>query len=118
LLIVSRVLELKNLPVAFQDPAIVTAILRALPDIKKEMPALVFQWNDAGFNDVPATPNCRNGIAGQTKVAFIGILVENGAKNWNDCVLTFPDGTSIGTWKKVIPAWYETFFHDLDYLEQ
>ncbi|CAG8759819.1 15567_t:CDS:2, partial [Gigaspora rosea] len=31
------------------------------------MPILVFDWNDAGFNDVPTAPGFRNGITGQTK---------------------------------------------------
>ncbi|CAG8607309.1 17215_t:CDS:2, partial [Cetraspora pellucida] len=35
--------EPENFSVAFQDPPIAIAILRALPDIKKEMSALVFQ---------------------------------------------------------------------------
>ncbi|CAG8530313.1 11002_t:CDS:2 [Acaulospora morrowiae] len=57
------------------------------------------------FNDVPTMPNCRNGIPGQTKVAFITNLVENGAVNGNSIVFSFPNGTAIGIWVGQIPVW-------------
>ncbi|CAG8686019.1 7546_t:CDS:2 [Acaulospora morrowiae] len=94
--------ESHNLPLALQDPTTATILLR---ELKKDMPALVFQWNDAGFNDVPAMPNCRNGIPGQTKVAFIANLVASGAVNWNDTIFSFPNGTAIGIWVGQIPVW-------------
>ena len=88
---------------ALQDPTIATILLR---ELRTDMPALAFQWNNAGFNDVPATPNCRNGIPGQTREAFIANLVANGAINWNSTVFSFPNGTAIGIWVGQIPVWY------------
>ncbi|CAG8475986.1 4187_t:CDS:2 [Ambispora gerdemannii] len=82
-------IESHNLPVALQDPTIATIFLR---ELKKDMPALAFQWSDAGFNDVPPMPNCRNEIPGQTKVAFIVNLVAIGAVNWNDTVFSLQNG--------------------------
>ncbi|CAG8598834.1 22921_t:CDS:2 [Dentiscutata erythropus] len=84
--------EPAELPEALQDPKVATILLS---ELKKDIPALVFQWNDAGFNDVPNMPNCRNGILGQTKAAN---LVANRAVNWDDTVFTFPNGTAIGRW--------------------
>ncbi|KAF0445456.1 hypothetical protein F8M41_003169 [Gigaspora margarita] len=88
-------MEPAELPEALQDPKVATILLS---ELKKDMPALVFQWNDAGFNDVPNMPNCRNGIPGQTKAALIANLVANRAVNWDDTIFTFPNGTAIGIW--------------------
>ncbi|CAG8666768.1 2987_t:CDS:2, partial [Gigaspora margarita] len=95
-------MEPAELSIALQDPNVATILLS---ELKKDMRALVFQWNDAGFNDVPNTPNCRNGIPGQTKAAFIANLMANGAVNWDDTVFTFSNGTAIGRWVNQIPAW-------------
>ncbi|CAG8682914.1 hypothetical protein C2G38_2150421 [Gigaspora rosea] len=95
-------MEPSELSVALKDPNVATILLS---ELKKDMPALVFQWNDAGFNDVPNTPNCRNGIPGQTKAAFIANLMASGAVNCDDTVFTFPNGATIGRWVNQIPAW-------------
>ncbi|KAF0445455.1 hypothetical protein F8M41_003169 [Gigaspora margarita] len=95
-------MEPAELPEALQDPKVATILLS---ELKKDMPALVFQWNDAGFNDVPNMPNCRNGIPGQTKAALIANLVANRAVNWDDTIFTFPNGTAIGIWVNQMPAW-------------
>ncbi|CAG8793289.1 2530_t:CDS:10, partial [Gigaspora margarita] len=52
----------ENLPTILQNPDIVTLILKYLKgkDTDDEMPALLFDWNQVGFNDKPNVPNCRN----------------------------------------------------------
>ncbi|CAJ0845503.1 5616_t:CDS:2 [Entrophospora sp. SA101] len=62
------------------------------------MPALVFEWNQAGYNDVPTALGSQNGIAGQNKGAIVKNLMANGAGNYNNVVFTFPNGTAIGAW--------------------
>jgi hypothetical protein len=74
------------------------------------MPSLIFDWNDAGFNDNANLPNCRNGVVGQTKAAFIASLTGGGAVNHNNILFTFPNGTAIGNWARNLRgnlAWYE-----------
>ena len=74
------------------------------------MPALIFEWNQAGFNDVPTAPGSRNGISGQNKGAIVTNLMANGATNYNDVVFTFPNGNAIGAWVDQINVntpWYE-----------
>lgn len=65
------------------------------------MPALLFDWNDLGFNDTAVT-GCRNGVAVQTKAAVFANLVANWATNYKnkDVLFTFRDGGAIGTWSK------------------
>ncbi|PKY52380.1 hypothetical protein RhiirA4_408255, partial [Rhizophagus irregularis] len=58
------------------------------------MPALVFEWNLAGFNDVATAPGLRNGVANQDKATIITNLTANGATNYN-IVFTFPNGTAL-----------------------
>ena len=85
-------------------------VLKALKR-DKDMPALVFDWNPAGFNDVATAPGLRNGVAGQNIGAIITNLTINGARNYNNVAFTFPNGSSIGTWKRQINAtipWYES----------
>ena len=60
------------------------------------MPALVFVWNPAGFNNILAAPGFRNGVAGQNLAAIITNLTTNGVRNYNNVVFTFPNGCSIG----------------------
>ncbi|CAG8785490.1 7309_t:CDS:1, partial [Racocetra fulgida] len=67
----------ENLPTVLQNPDIVTLVLKYLKEKETdEMPALLFDWNDAGFNDT-VTSNCRNGIATQTKASIIADLLAN-----------------------------------------
>lgn len=71
---------------------------------------LVFEWNQAGFNDVPDSPGLRNGVAGQNKAAIVENLTRNGAKGYNDLIFTFESGYAIGEWVNQISAnipWYE-----------
>jgi len=43
------------------------------------MPALVFNWNLAGFNGISAIQNCHNDVAGQIQVVIIANFIANGA---------------------------------------
>ncbi|CAB5208106.1 unnamed protein product [Rhizophagus irregularis] len=75
-----------------------------------DMPAIVIQWNNGGFNDVPISPNNRNGIAGQNKNAIINFLTANGAVNYHDTVFLFRDGPALATCEHNLPQWYEKFY--------
>ncbi|CAG8476251.1 17423_t:CDS:2 [Cetraspora pellucida] len=102
----------KDLPTMFQNPYIVTLVFDYLKEKdSEEMPALLFDWNDAGFNDT-AVPNCRNGITGQTKASIIANLLANGATNYRnqDILFIFPNGLTIGDWYWNLVTnlpWYE-----------
>ena len=79
------------------------------------MPALIFIWNDAGFNDT-TVPNCRNGVAGQTKTAIITNLIAYGATNFRNMntLFIFPKGEAIGKWARNVETnlpWYEIIIH-------
>ncbi|CAG8572125.1 1252_t:CDS:2, partial [Acaulospora morrowiae] len=93
----------ENLPTILQNPDIVTLILKYLKgkDTDDEMPALLFDWNQAGFNDTNV-PNCRNGVAGQTQGAIIANLLANGAIDFMNLniLFVFQNGQAIGTWHK------------------
>lgn len=108
----------QNLPTFLQDPTIAKIVLREIKK-KDEMPALVFDWNDAGFNDDPNVPNCRNGQIAQTKAAVIASLVGAGAVNHDNILFSFPNGTAIGAWSKNVSTnlpWYEISIYVLDSL--
>ncbi|CAG8595704.1 5507_t:CDS:2 [Cetraspora pellucida] len=72
-----------KLPPVLQNRKTATLVLKAL---KKDqyMPALVFEWNEAGFNDVLTASGFRNGIASQNKAMIITNLTTNGATSYND----------------------------------
>ncbi|CAG8626890.1 26378_t:CDS:2 [Dentiscutata erythropus] len=86
-----------RLPPALQNRKTATLVLKALKK-DQDMPALVFEWNEAGFNDVLIAPGFRNGVAGQNKAAIITNLTTNGATSHNGVVFTFPNGNAIGAW--------------------
>ncbi|CAG8602037.1 2561_t:CDS:2 [Cetraspora pellucida] len=88
---------LDRLPPVLQNRKTATLVLKALRK-DQYMPALVFEWNEAGFNYVLTAPGFRNGIAGQNKAAIITNLTTNGATSYNDVVFTFPNGNAIGAW--------------------
>ncbi|CAG8460851.1 10021_t:CDS:2 [Ambispora gerdemannii] len=96
--------ETSELPASFQDPEIASIILRTG---QSEMPVLIIQWNDQGFNDVLTVPNCRNGIPGQTKLVLIALFVANGGVNkYNaNTVFTFRDGEAHSACEDMIPRW-------------
>ncbi|RGB41011.1 hypothetical protein C1646_686525 [Rhizophagus diaphanus] len=93
----------ENLPPPLNNPNTATLVRKALKK-DTDMPALVFDWNPAGFNDVATAPGLRNGVAGQDVNAIITNLTANGATNYNNIVFTFANGTAIGTWKRQIDA--------------
>ncbi|CAG8514642.1 5216_t:CDS:2 [Funneliformis caledonium] len=67
------------LPNVLQNNAIATNVLYAVKNMMiVEDPAIVVKWNDPGFNDVPAIPGCRNGVAGQTLNAIVAHFTANG----------------------------------------
>ena len=69
-------LALANFPLFLNNHDTATLVLRALKRDKK-MPALVSDWNLAGFNDVAAALELRNGVAGQNLAAIITNLTTN-----------------------------------------
>ncbi|CAJ0834170.1 22_t:CDS:2 [Entrophospora sp. SA101] len=84
------------------NPDVVNLILKYLKDKENdEMPALIFIWNNAGFNDT-MVPNCRNGVTGQTQATIIANLVTNGAINYMNMntLFIFQKGEAIGNWAK------------------
>ncbi|CAG8825458.1 7951_t:CDS:2, partial [Racocetra persica] len=90
----------ENLPTVLQNPDIVTLVLKYFKEKETdEMPALLFDWNNAGFNDT-AVLNCRNGIATQTQASIIANLLANGATNYGNLniLFVFRDGHAIGDW--------------------
>ncbi|CAG8674072.1 4746_t:CDS:2, partial [Acaulospora colombiana] len=107
----------ENLPTILQNPDIVTLILKYLKgkDTDDEMPALLFDWNQAGFNDTNV-PNCRNGVAGQTQGAIVANLLANGATDFMNLniLFVFQNGQAIGTWHKNVAVnlpWYEVILY-------
>ncbi len=90
-----------TLSLVLQNRETATLVLHALKK-NKDKPAIVLEWNDAGFNDVPITPDCRNGIPSQTKMALIVNLMINNAINYNDIVFVFSKGAAIGAWASQI----------------
>ncbi|CAB4442721.1 unnamed protein product [Rhizophagus irregularis] len=91
----------EGLPPALNNHETAALALKALKR-DKNMPALVFHWDPAGFNDVATSPNNRNGVVGQNLAAVITNLTASGARNYNNIIFTFPNGASIGTWKQQI----------------
>ena len=84
------------LSTALQDEQTARLVLRAMKKCSNEEgPALIIVWNDAGFNDVPAVPGCRNGIPGQTMQPLLSPL-------------DLYQQHSI-QWKLTIPAWYKKY---------
>ncbi|CAJ0908173.1 4663_t:CDS:2, partial [Entrophospora sp. SA101] len=82
------------------NPDVVNLILKYLKDKENyEMPALIFIWNNAGFNDT-MVPNCRNGVTGQTQGTIIANLVTNGAINYMNMntLFIFQKGEAISNW--------------------
>ncbi|PKY54659.1 hypothetical protein RhiirA4_426930 [Rhizophagus irregularis] len=67
-----------TLPIVLQNNDIATNVLYAVKNMMTiDDPAIVIQWNDPGFNDVPTMPGCRNGIAEQTQNAIVTVFTTN-----------------------------------------
>ncbi|CAG8551134.1 8514_t:CDS:2, partial [Acaulospora morrowiae] len=95
----------ENLPTILQNPDIVTLVLKYLKikDTDDEMPALLFDWNQAGFNDTKVTHH-RNGIMGQTQRAIIANILAYGATNFMNLniLFIFRNGQAIEAWYRNI----------------
>jgi len=104
-----------------QNPDNISLVLKYLKDKNTdEMPALMFDWNQDGFNDTPVT-NCRNGVVGQTKVTLINNILTYGATDFRNMNIffIFPKGEAIGDWANNVVAnfhWYEIIIYFLDSL--
>ena len=102
-----------TLPIVLQNPPTAKIVLRSIKN-DNEMPALLFDWNNPGFNDNPANPNCRNGIVGQTQAAIVANLVAYGATDYGNhgILFIFRDDAAIGIWSRNVVVnipWYEIF---------
>ncbi|CAG8595765.1 6223_t:CDS:2 [Paraglomus occultum] len=77
-----------QLPACLKDPHNTTLVLRQIKT-EKEMPALLFDWNIAGFN-----------VRGQTPAAIVASLIASGAVDYGNLgtLFTFRDGDHIGQW--------------------
>ncbi|GBB92454.1 hypothetical protein RclHR1_20070001 [Rhizophagus clarus] len=93
-----------TLPQAFQDPILASRILKITKNYI-DMPALVIQWNDAGFNDDATSPGNRNGVVGQDRNAIINHLIAGGATNHHDTIFVFKNGQSVGDCEDTLPNW-------------
>ncbi|RUP42684.1 hypothetical protein BC936DRAFT_138228 [Jimgerdemannia flammicorona] len=76
--------------------------------MKAEDPAVVVQWNEAGFNNVPAAPGMRDGIPGQTKDALINVFTNNGGvdiANLHHTMFLFRNNQSVVDCERAMPNW-------------
>jgi hypothetical protein len=72
-------------------------------------PAIIIEWNFAGFNDVPAVPGFRNGDINQSKQNIVTHFIEYGGidvKNLNT-VFVFRKNKDLGEAEENLPNWYE-----------
>ncbi|CAG8706432.1 9815_t:CDS:2, partial [Funneliformis mosseae] len=96
------------LPNVLQNNAIATNVLYAVKNMMKiDDPAIVVQWNDPGFNDVPAMPGCRNGVAGQTLNAIVAHFTANGGTDvlGQNTVFLFRTNIDLGFCEENLPLW-------------
>jgi hypothetical protein len=97
-----------TLPNVLQDNNIAPTVLYA---VKKMMviddPAIVVQWNNPGFNDVPAVPGCRNGVAGQTQDAIVTHFTTNRGTDVKglNTVFVFRTNDDLGQCENNLPPW-------------
>jgi len=75
------------------------------------MPAIIIQWNNAGFNNVPTSPNNRHGVVGQDQNAIVNFLVASGAMNYNNTIFMFRDPQTLTACEIALPQWYEKFYY-------
>lgn len=98
-----------TLPIVLQNNDIATNVLYAVKNMMTiDGPAIVIQWNDSGFNDVPTMLGCRNGIAGQTQNAIVTVFTTNrgiDVKGLNT-VFLFRTNDDLGQCENHLPRWY------------
>ena len=97
-----------NLPIPMQNENDATLILKAVKAMKIDDPAIFVQWNTNGFNDT-ATPNVRNGVAGQTLQALITYITGSGGVDFNGqhSLFIFRNAMAITQCQGGFPQWYE-----------
>ncbi|CAG8537678.1 14839_t:CDS:2, partial [Cetraspora pellucida] len=103
-----HVLAPSSLPEILQDEYTARIVLCAMKEsLFPDDPALIIQWDDRGFNDVPTVPGCRNGVPGQTKAAIITHLVTNGTVDIYglNLVFMFRNPDALSQCEHTIPAW-------------
>jgi hypothetical protein len=92
-----------------RDNNIATNALYAIKNMMTiDDPAIVVQWNSPGFNNVPAMPGCRNGVANQTLNTIVTHFTTNGGtdvKGLNN-VFVFSTNDALQTCEENLPAWY------------
>jgi hypothetical protein len=83
-------------------------ILKAVKAMKIDDPAIFVQWNPNGFNDT-ATPNVRNGVAGQTLQALVTYITGSGGVDFNgqNSLFIFRNNMTISQCQGGFPQWYE-----------
>ncbi|RUS12484.1 hypothetical protein BC938DRAFT_478885 [Jimgerdemannia flammicorona] len=97
-----------QLPPVLQDETIAGLALDAVKNYDfPDDPAIVTAWNSAGFNDVPATPGCRNGVPGQTLAALVAYIVASGGVDAYNLHLLFMFRTPdmLSSCERGIPNW-------------
>ncbi|RUS32018.1 hypothetical protein BC938DRAFT_476485 [Jimgerdemannia flammicorona] len=97
-----------QLPPVLQDETVAGLALDAVKNNGfPDDPAIAIAWNPAGFNDVPATPGCRNGVPGQTLAALVAYFVASGGVDAHNLNILFmfrtPEMLSIC--EQGIPNW-------------
>jgi len=95
---------LEELRVALQNKTTAKVVLKAVKMMAVNDPTIIIQWNDQGFNDVPVTPGCRNGVVGQTKQAIIHHFTTSGGTDVCGLNTIFLFKTS--QCERNIPKWY------------
>lgn len=97
-----------DLPAVLRDNEIAKTTLFAVETIMKvEDPAIVIQWNFAGFNDVPVVPGFRNGDLNQSKQVIVTHFKKYGGidvKNLNT-VFVFKNNNDLGEAENNLPNW-------------
>ena len=98
-----------TLPNVLQNNNIAANVLYAVKEMMTiDDPAIVIQWDVRGFNDVPATPGCRNGVVGQTQNAIVTHFTTNrgvDVKGLNT-IFVFRTNNDLGTAEENLPQWY------------
>ncbi|GBB95548.1 hypothetical protein RclHR1_02560008 [Rhizophagus clarus] len=97
-----------TLPIVLQNNDIATNVLYAVKNMMTvDDPTIVIQWNDPGFNDVPAMPGCRNGVAGQTKNAIVTVFTTNRGTDIKglNTVFLFKTNDDLGQCENNLPQW-------------